>query len=400
MLTDIRMKQISGLMVMEEIKKENPECQFVVLSAYRDFEYAKKACDLGAFAYLLKPIEDEKLQATMTDVGKICEDQIRNEEKYDRWERLLKKDGDGFLQVVVQKYVQNRLPEEKVDEVFHTLQDVMKEGDRFITVYADLDLAYKITNELEYEASRFSMVRMIEEKIAERFTYWKFESEEGHRTFIVKTQENTAVHELKELLEEVKKEENSPVIAAISKPYKGIRGIRRSFEEAQRLFAVTNASGAGVFTIPETVEEKEESPYPAEAEMMVVNSVRKNDAVQLKQACCSGNHKSGRKDLHPAGTGRSQYRKKDNEEDYGTDQNEKIRCDRAGKKDRRRDFTGIPAGRDRDGDLYTGAGYGIESGNDADIDRITHYLCGDRSAGVCIKSLCITDIYPADQTDQ
>ena len=30
----------------------------------------------------------------------------------------------------------------------------------------------------------------------------------------------------------------------------------------------------------------------------------------------------------------------------------------------------------------------------------THYLCGDRSAGVCIKSLCITDIYPADQTDQ
>lgn len=83
----------------------------------------------------------------------------------------------------------------------------MKEGDRFITVYADLDLAYKITNELEYEASRFSMVRMIEEKIAERFTYWKFESEEGHRTFIVKTQENTAVHELKELLEEVKRRE-------------------------------------------------------------------------------------------------------------------------------------------------------------------------------------------------
>ena len=209
-LTDIRMKQISGLMVMEEIKKENPECQFVVLSAYRDFEYAKKACDLGAFAYLLKPIEDEKLQATMTDVGKICEDQIRNEEKYDRWERLLKKDGDGFLQVVVQKYVQNRLPEEKVDEVFHTLQDVMKEGDRFITVYADLDLAYKITNELEYEASRFSMVRMIEEKIAERFTYWKFESEEGHRTFIIKTQENTAVHELKELLEQ----EDKPIYVA------------------------------------------------------------------------------------------------------------------------------------------------------------------------------------------
>ena len=46
-LTDIRMKQISGLMVMEEIKKENPECQFSGIKCIQDFEYAKKACDLG-----------------------------------------------------------------------------------------------------------------------------------------------------------------------------------------------------------------------------------------------------------------------------------------------------------------------------------------------------------------
>ena len=37
-LTDIRMKQITGLMVIEEIQKEGLECLFVVLSAYRDFE--------------------------------------------------------------------------------------------------------------------------------------------------------------------------------------------------------------------------------------------------------------------------------------------------------------------------------------------------------------------------
>ena len=39
-LTDIRMKQMTGLMVMEEIQKEQISCLFVVLSAYRDFEYA------------------------------------------------------------------------------------------------------------------------------------------------------------------------------------------------------------------------------------------------------------------------------------------------------------------------------------------------------------------------
>ena len=35
---------------------------FIVLSAYRDFNYAQQACDLGAYAYLLKPIEEDKLQ--------------------------------------------------------------------------------------------------------------------------------------------------------------------------------------------------------------------------------------------------------------------------------------------------------------------------------------------------
>lgn len=75
-LTDIRMKQITGLMVMEEIQKTDLECLFIVLSAYRDFDYAQQACDLGAFAYLLKPIEDEKLQETMQSAYRVCMERI------------------------------------------------------------------------------------------------------------------------------------------------------------------------------------------------------------------------------------------------------------------------------------------------------------------------------------
>ncbi len=88
-LTDIRMKQITGLMVMEEIQKTELECLFIVLSAYRDFDYAQQACDLGAYAYLLKPIEDEKLQETMQGAYKICMERMENEAKYESWEKLL-----------------------------------------------------------------------------------------------------------------------------------------------------------------------------------------------------------------------------------------------------------------------------------------------------------------------
>lgn len=207
-LTDIRMKQISGLMVMEEIEKEGLSCLFVVLSAYRDFEYAKQACDLGAFAYLLKPIEDDKLRETMQDAWTECMEQIKNEEKYDSWEKLLVKDADNFLQVVVQKYVQNQIQEEKVEEVFHALEGVLEAGDKFITVYADIDLTYKIVNSLDYEAARLTVMQFLAEKIKELFFYWKFENEEGNYIFVVKTKENTAARELKRILDEVKKGKN------------------------------------------------------------------------------------------------------------------------------------------------------------------------------------------------
>ena len=37
----------------------------------------KQACDLGAFAYLLKPIEDEKLQETMKGAYQSCMERIQ-----------------------------------------------------------------------------------------------------------------------------------------------------------------------------------------------------------------------------------------------------------------------------------------------------------------------------------
>ena len=139
-LTDIRMKQITGLMVMEEIQKTDMDCMFIVLSAYRDFDYAQQACDLGAFAYLLKPIEDEKLRETMEAAYRTCMEQMEQEARYESWEKLLVKDGTSFQQVVVQNYVRDRLPEEKVEEVFRTLGDMPGNEERFITVYADIDV--------------------------------------------------------------------------------------------------------------------------------------------------------------------------------------------------------------------------------------------------------------------
>ena len=257
-LTDIRMKQMTGLQMMEEVQKTHRDCIFIVLSAYRDFSYAKQACDLGAFAYLLKPIEDEQLQETMESAYKACMEKKKNTEKYKNWERIVKEDSVSFLEVVVQKYLQGQISFEKVQEVFDTVGQIVEPADRFITVDADIDIAYKITNALEYEASRFVLEKFLEEEIGSRYFFWHFANEEGSSIFIIKTKDNATVRELKHLLEQAKEEQKSPIVASISKPYKGLGGIRRSYEEAVRLFELASVTGGGTFTIREELGEQAE----------------------------------------------------------------------------------------------------------------------------------------------
>ncbi|HIS48812.1 MAG TPA: response regulator [Candidatus Scybalocola faecigallinarum] len=283
-LTDIRMKQITGLMVMEEIQKLDIECLFIVLSAYRDFDYAQQACDLGAYAYLLKPIEDEKLQETMQSAYKTCIQRMEHEAKFESWEKLLLKDQNSFLQVVVYKYVQNRIPEAKVEDVFRTLGDMPGNDDRFITVCVDIDLAYKITNSLDYEASRFALMERLEDTLGKKYFFWRVDRQDENTAFIIQTRDKNAVRTLKAMLEHVKKDEQSPVVAAISKPYKGISGIKKSYMEAQHLFGMASISGASAFTVAEDLEIQVPEGSGDEMDDKVINAVRRNSMKALKDA--------------------------------------------------------------------------------------------------------------------
>lgn len=62
-ITDIRMPGLDGLELMEKIKNEKLQTNFIILSGYGDFKYAQKAIQLGAKNYFLKPIKIDELVA-------------------------------------------------------------------------------------------------------------------------------------------------------------------------------------------------------------------------------------------------------------------------------------------------------------------------------------------------
>lgn len=67
-LTDIRMPGLSGLELIERISQTDLNIQFILLSGFGEFEYAKQAMRFRVHHYLLKPCNEEQIIESMRDV--------------------------------------------------------------------------------------------------------------------------------------------------------------------------------------------------------------------------------------------------------------------------------------------------------------------------------------------
>ncbi len=62
---DIQMPGINGIEAIREIKQNDPSVEFVILSAYDKFDYAKEALNLGVLEYVSKPVSSAEITRTL-----------------------------------------------------------------------------------------------------------------------------------------------------------------------------------------------------------------------------------------------------------------------------------------------------------------------------------------------
>lgn len=60
-ILDIKLKKLTGIDVLEEIKKVSPQTLVIMLTGYPTIETAQAAVQLGAAEYLVKPIDMHEL---------------------------------------------------------------------------------------------------------------------------------------------------------------------------------------------------------------------------------------------------------------------------------------------------------------------------------------------------
>lgn len=67
-IVDIHMPKLNGLDAIKKTKDDYPDIQWIVLTGFSKFQYAKQSIDLGVYRYLLKPVNPEELRNALKEL--------------------------------------------------------------------------------------------------------------------------------------------------------------------------------------------------------------------------------------------------------------------------------------------------------------------------------------------
>lgn len=160
MITDIRMPQISGLELIAKAKEFQKEIKVIVVSGYREFEYAHKALQYGVDDYLLKPINERELNDVLQrTIHRLLETEKQGIERTKLEEQILES-----RQIIKRDILKELIDEAKLEE-----EDlpVELEGDAYRGISIKLDsLGYGRQDKKQDKLIVDKIINMVEKKLS------------------------------------------------------------------------------------------------------------------------------------------------------------------------------------------------------------------------------------------
>ncbi len=130
-ISDIRMPGLSGIQLLELYGQQDIPFKTVFVTAYGKFEYAKKALELGADGYLLKPVETNELITTLHKIKKRLDNESKTDVNADLWTKT------GAIYVLLDGYAAE---EEKARACARL--DILQNDDPFVVLIADAGVSF------------------------------------------------------------------------------------------------------------------------------------------------------------------------------------------------------------------------------------------------------------------
>ena len=232
-ITDIRMPKISGLDMIKIAKQSGSRAEFIVISGYREFEYAKTALECGVENYILKPINEQEVNEALEKVNRKL---IRRESV-----KELKQTADEGRRIIKHNYLRDII--ENRDSNGAVYKGVELEGSIFRCIEltldpVDLERLEEKTDLYESEKVEKLIEDLISPVVREAlFTRYKnlhiygllnYDEEQKQD---VKETVNTVLTKVQDMLSSF---DRYVVTIGVGAAKSEISGIRESFEESYR----------------------------------------------------------------------------------------------------------------------------------------------------------------------
>lgn len=151
-ITDIKMPFINGLELIERVKNKYENIFFIILSGYDEFQFAQKAIELGAYSYLLKPVEPDMLINTLIKL----KSDFENETKSKIETAILKQKAEENEVIAKEKLFKNIIFDiidcENLEIMLNSFK--MNLNNFCVVIVVELDNYYIITKDASSHAKR------------------------------------------------------------------------------------------------------------------------------------------------------------------------------------------------------------------------------------------------------
>jgi len=110
-ISDISMKDMDGLELLEITNQMYPNIKVILISGYKDFEYARRAVAFNAFAYITKPIDQNKLIDKVIEAKKEIEKRLKEIKVNDSIRKKFRENililKDNFFRMLIEGKIRN-----------------------------------------------------------------------------------------------------------------------------------------------------------------------------------------------------------------------------------------------------------------------------------------------------
>ncbi|MDF2926789.1 MAG: DNA-binding response regulator [Paenibacillaceae bacterium] len=167
-ITDIRMPEMDGITMIEQMKKSLPRAEYLILTAYSDFHYAKRAIQMGVSDYIVKvPLDEEELLRAMRKAADSLQQARKKEEELRKLDMSIMKNRHRVFKQLFRELLQGEARSAQAEEIMLSY-DMHLFQDRYCCLVIEMDQYTTFINQYplsDQSILKYGILNIIEETL-------------------------------------------------------------------------------------------------------------------------------------------------------------------------------------------------------------------------------------------